>query len=150
MFAEIQSHYLFKDLFGRPGKLKQVKVEGLVGFIRRNLMTPLPVADSFDALNARSLDACRKRTQAILRGDAKMIGERMEGDLRALLHLRPTPYDACHKVATCVSSPSLVRHRNNDYFVPARYGTKGVLAKNICRQGGVLRGEIIATHPRIR
>jgi transposase len=45
MFAELQSHYLFYDRFGRPGKGNDKgKVEGLVGFVRRNFMTPLPVA----------------------------------------------------------------------------------------------------------
>jgi transposase len=47
MFAELQSHYLFDDRFGRPGKGNDKgKVEKLVGYVRRNLMTPLPVADS--------------------------------------------------------------------------------------------------------
>ena len=37
MFAELQSHYLFDDRFGRPGKGNDKgKVEGLVGFVRRN------------------------------------------------------------------------------------------------------------------
>ena len=32
-FAELQSHYLFEDLFGRPGKGNDKgKVEGLVGY----------------------------------------------------------------------------------------------------------------------
>jgi transposase len=53
MFAELQSHYLFEDRFGRPGKGNDKgKVEGLVGFVRRNFMTPLPVAEDFDAFNA--------------------------------------------------------------------------------------------------
>jgi transposase len=35
MFAELQSHYLFEDRFGRPGKGNDKgKVEGLVGFVR--------------------------------------------------------------------------------------------------------------------
>jgi transposase len=63
MFAELQSHYLFDDRFakfwGRPGKGNDKgKVEGLVGYVRRNFMTPLPVVDSFDALNARLAAAC--------------------------------------------------------------------------------------------
>ncbi len=58
MFAELQSHYLFNDRFGRPGKGNDKgKVEGLVGFVRRNHMTPLPVAANYDALNAGLLDA---------------------------------------------------------------------------------------------
>src|SRR6478735_3097560 len=101
MFAELQSHYLFADRFGRPGKGNDKgKVEGLVGYVRRNFMTPFPVADSFDALNARFLDACMKRRQAILRGQATTIGERMQADTSAFMPLPPAPYDACHKVAT--------------------------------------------------
>ena len=40
-----QSHYLFEDRFGRPGKGNDKgKVEGLVGFIRRNFLVPVPRA----------------------------------------------------------------------------------------------------------
>ena len=125
------------------------KVEGLVGYVRRNFMTPLPVAESFDALNARFLDACMKRRRAILRGQATTIGERMQADISAFMPLPPAPYDACHKVATRVSSLSLVRYRNNDYSVPTRYGHQEVLAKGyVDRVEIVCRGETIATHIR--
>jgi transposase len=88
MFAELQSHYLFEDRFGRPGKGNdKSKVEGLVGFARRNFMTPLPVAEIFDALNSRLLDACTKRRQAILRGQRTTIAERMRADLAAFMML---------------------------------------------------------------
>ena len=150
MFAELQSHYLFDDRFGRPGKGNDKgKVEGLVGFVRRNFMTPLPVAESFDALNARLLGACTKRRQAILRGHATTIAERMRADAAAFMPLPPAPYDACHKVATRVSSMSLVRYRNNDYSVPTRYGHHEVLAKGyVDRVEIACRGETIAIHAR--
>lgn len=150
MFAELQSHYLFEDRFGRPGKGNDKgKVEGLVGFVRRNFMTPLPVADSFDALNARLLDACVKRRQAILRGHMMTIDERMQADIAVFMSLPPTPYDACHKIATRVSSVSLVRYRSNDYSVPTRYGHQEVLAKGYVDRVEIsCCGEIIATHAR--
>jgi hypothetical protein len=150
MFAELQSHYLFDDRFGRPGKGNDKgKVEGLVGYVRRNFMTPLPVADSFDALNARFLHACTRRGQAILRGHTASIAARMRRDVAAFMPLPAAPYDACHKVATRVSSLSLVRYRNNDYSVPTRYGHQEVLAKGyVDRVEIVCRGETIATHVR--
>src|SRR5437588_946320 len=49
MFAELQSHYLFEDRFGRPGKGNDKGSR----FVRRNFMTPLPVAESVDAFNIR-------------------------------------------------------------------------------------------------
>src|SRR6202048_5284601 len=150
MFAELQSHYLFEDRFGRPGKGNDKgKVEGLVGFVRRNFMTPVPVAGSFDAFNARLLDAGTKRRQAILRGHTVSIAERMQADWAAFLKLPPAPYDACDKVTARVSSLSLVRYKNNDYSVPVRYGHREVLAKGyVDRVEIVCRDETIAVHPR--
>ena len=41
MFSTLQSHYLFEDKFGRPGKGNDKgKVEGLVGLVRRHFMVP--------------------------------------------------------------------------------------------------------------
>jgi len=52
-FTELQSHYLFRDRFGRPGKGNDKgKVEGLVKYARSNFLTPIPRAASFDDLNA--------------------------------------------------------------------------------------------------
>ncbi len=42
-FCELQSHCLFKEKFGRPGKGNDKgKVEGLVGYARRNSLVPIP------------------------------------------------------------------------------------------------------------
>jgi transposase len=67
------------------------KVEGLVGFVRRNFMTPLPVVESLDAFNARLRDACAKRGQAILRGHTVSIAERMRADLASFMRLPAVP-----------------------------------------------------------
>src|SRR3984893_15356084 len=45
VFSELQSHYLFADRFGRPGKGNDKgKGEGLVGYARRHFMVPIPHA----------------------------------------------------------------------------------------------------------
>ena len=50
--AGLQSHYLFEDRYGRPGKGNDKgNVEGVVGYARRNFMTPLPRFASWDAFN---------------------------------------------------------------------------------------------------
>ncbi len=52
VFTELQSHYLFTDRFGRPGRGNDKgNVEGMVGYSRRNFLVPIPSFDSFDALN---------------------------------------------------------------------------------------------------
>ena len=129
-FSELQSHYLFEDRFGRPGKGNDKgKVEGMVGYVRRNFLVPIPVAESFAALNAHLEARCLARMDARLRGHTETIGQRMERDLDALLPLPPVSYDACDKRASRVSSLSLVRYRTNDYSVPVAYGHRDVLIK---------------------
>ena len=123
VFSELQSHYLFEDRFGRPGKGNDKgKVEGLVGYARRNFLVPIPVFASFEALNAHLLDCCLKRMGDRLRGHGETIGERLERDLAAFTKPLPPAYDACEKLGTTVSSLSLVRYRLNDYSVPTTYG----------------------------
>ena len=119
VFTELQSHYLFEDRFGRPGK---GKVEGLVGFIRRNFLVPVPRVESIEALNDDLAGQCRRRQAARLRGHKETIGERLARDRQALLPLPPAPYDACDKRPGRVSSLSLLRYRGNDYSVPVAYG----------------------------
>ncbi len=114
-FSELQSYYLFADKFGRPAKGNDKgKVEGLVGYARRNFMVPIPRANSWQELNAHLEADCRKRRQRRLRGHTETIGERFERDRATLLALPAAPYEACEKVSARVSSLSLVRYRTND------------------------------------
>jgi hypothetical protein len=130
VFSELQSHYLFADRFGRPGKGNDKgKVEGLVGYARRNFMVPIPRAASFTELNAQLLECCRRRFNDRLRGHSDTIGARLVRDQAALLPLPAAPYDACEKTAARVSSLSLVRYRGNDYSVPTAYGHREVLVR---------------------
>ncbi len=149
-FGELQSHYLFEDRFGRPAKGNDKgKVEGLVGYARRNFMVPLPRVRSIDELNVRLLDACEKRKVAVLRGKKESIGERLQRDRLALLPLPAEPFDPCEKVSTRASSLALVRYRNNDYSVPTAYGHHDVLVRGYVDWVVIGCGnDVIARHPR--
>ena len=147
-FTELQSHYLFDDRFGRPGKGKGM-VEGMVGYMRRNFLVPVPSFASFEALNAHLERRCLARMDARLRGHSESIGQRMERDLEALLPLPEAPYDACEKQAGRVSSLSLVRYRTNDYSAPVDYGHRDVLIKGYMDRVVISCGsEVIARHHR--
>ncbi len=68
-FSELQSHYLFEDKFGRPGKGNdKAKVEGMAGYVQRNFLVPIPRAESFEAPNADLEARCLDRMDAKLRG----------------------------------------------------------------------------------
>jgi hypothetical protein len=149
-FSELQSYYLFADKFGRPAKGNDKgKVEGIVGYSRRNFMVPIPCASSWEELNAHLEEQCRKRRERRLRGYTETIGERFERDHAALLPLPAAPYEACEKIAARVSSLSLVRYRTNDYSVPTQYGHRQVWVKGYVHEVVIAcASEVIARHRR--
>jgi transposase len=149
-FSELQSYYLFADKFGRPAKGNDKgKVEGIVGYSRRNFMVPIPRAGSWDELNAQLAERCRMRRERRLRGHQETIGERFERDRAAMLPLPVTPYEACEKISARVSSLSLVRYRTNDYSVPTEYGHRQVWVKGYVHEVAIACGnQIIAQHAR--
>jgi transposase len=149
-FSELQSHYLFAEKFGRPAKGNDKgKVEGIVGYARRNFMVPIPRVASWEEWNERLLEQCRARRARRLRGHEETIGERFERDRAAFLPLPASEYEACEKQMAQVSSMSLVRYRTNDYSAPTEYGHRDVLVKGYVHEVVVVCGsEVIARHPR--
>jgi len=150
IFSELQSHYLFADRFGRPGKGNDKgKVEGLIGYARRNFLVPIPRFESFEALNDHLEARCRERQAAKLRGHEETIAERMARDRAVFLPLPPAPYDACDKRPGRVSSLSLVRYKSNDYSVPVAYGHREVLVRGYVERVVIsCAAEVIARHKR--
>ena len=85
--------------------------------------------------------ACAAITRRSLRDSCR--------DLVAFHRPLPPAYDACEKVATRVSSLSLVRYRLNDYSVPTTYGYRDVLVCGYVHDVVISCGaEVIARHPR--
>jgi transposase len=149
-FSELRSYYLFADKFGRPAKGNDKgKVEGLVGYARRNFMVPIPRVSSWEELNTRLEAESQKRRLRRLRGHTEAIGERFKRDHAAMLPLPAAPYEACEKIAGRVSSLSLVRYRSNDYSVPTQYGHRQVWVKGYVHEVVIAcASAIIARHQR--
>lgn len=149
-FSAMLSHYVIGDRYGRPGKGNDKgKVEGLVGYGRRNFMVPMPRFADWDAFNDYLEEQCRKRQADILRGHRISIGERLEADLAAMRTLPAAPFEACDLQSGQVTSTSQVRYRGNDYSVPVAYGHREVWVKGFV--GRVVIGcaaDVIAEHPR--
>ncbi len=150
MFAALQSHYLFEDRYGRPGKGNDKgKVEGMVGYARRTFMVPFPQARDFDELNSVLEERCHERQSKTLRGSDAPIGERLKADQALIQDLPATPFDACDKRPGRVTSQALVRYKNTDYSVPVAYAHRGVLVKAyVDKVVIVVDSEEIARHQR--
>ena len=150
LFAALQSHYVFEDRYGRPGKGNDKgKVEGMVGFARRTFMVPFPRARDFVELNAVLEIRCCERQGRILRGATTTIGARMTADQAVFEDLPATLFDACDKRPGRVTSQALVRYKNTDYSVPVVYAHRDVMVKGYVDDVVITSGaEEIARHRR--
>jgi len=150
IFAQLVSHYLFQDRFARIRKGNDKgNVEGLVKYTQRTILTPIPHAPSWEALNEQVRERCLQRRADRIRGSEQTIGERLAADQSALLPRPAAPFDCCRLVPGRVTSQSLVRFKNNDYSVPVAYGHRDVLVKAYVHEVVLCHGaEIIARHRR--
>jgi transposase len=150
LFNALQSHYVFEDRFGRPGKGNDKgKVEGMVGYARRTFLVPIPSVRDFAELNAMLEERCRQRQDKVLRSRDGSIGERLASDCAAFMDLPATPFEACDKRPGRVTSQALVRYRNTDYSVPVAHAHRDVLVKATVDDVVIVSGgEEIARHRR--
>ena len=149
-FSAMLSHYVIRDRYGRPGKGNDKgKVEGLVGYARRNFMVPIPSFPDWDAFNAHLEEQCRKRQGDVLRGHKASIGARLDADLSAMRELPGALFEACDLQSGQVTSTSVVRYRGNDYSVPVAYGHREVWIKGFVTRVVIgSAAEVVADHPR--
>ena len=150
VFGQLRSHYLFLDRFARVGKGNDKgNVEGLVKYTQRTILTPIPEAADWDALNAQIRERCLRRQSEQIRGATGTIGERLAADVAAFLPLPAVAFDCCRLEPGRVSSQSLVRFKTNDYSVPVAFGHREVLIKAYVHQVVICHGaEVIARHAR--
>ena len=150
LFSGFLSHYLIRDRYGRPGKGNDKgKVEGLVGYSRRNFMVPMPEFATWEAFNLWLEEQCERRQLDVLRGESDTIGARLQHDLAAMRPFPAAPFEACDQDNGRVSSQSLVRYKTNDYSVPVAFGHQDVWIRAYVDTVVIgCRGEVIARHPR--
>ena len=144
-FGHLQSHYLFRDRFGRPGKGNDKgKVEALVKTARRTFMVPIP---KVPVLNERLQARCLERLDALGQGERAVA---LLADLDALRDLPAAPFEACEHVPGQVSSTALVRYRLADYSAPVVHAHKKVTIKGYVDRVEIALGTEIVARPRAR
>jgi hypothetical protein len=150
LFSGFLSHYLFRDRYGRPGKGNDKgKVEGLVGYSRRNFMVPIPRFATWDAFNAHlepsaasvrpmSCGAGPRPSESASRG----IWPRCPTAGGAVRRLRPG-----HRAGQLPGAGALQDQR---LLGPGRLRPSRRLDPRLCRRGRdrLRRRDVIARHPR--
>ncbi|WP_240033885.1 IS21 family transposase [Oceanobacillus profundus] len=150
-FMALQTHYLFKAEFCnvRSGNEKG-RVEGTVGYVRRNALVPVPVVQSLDELNDHLLSWCLKEAEHRKVPYSKETVKQMWNKEKE--YLRPLPeqrFEACKLVSCQVNKTSLITIETNKYSVPCKYVGQAVWAKIFVDQIIVVaQNQVIAKHPR--
>lgn len=121
-FRNFRSYYTFEARFCNPGKgHEKGGVEGLVGYARRNYLTPVPEVESFEALNALLLERCRSQGSRKIAGKEESIDRLFKRERPLLLALPATDYPVMHLIERVVEPYSTLPVDHNRYSVPTDY-----------------------------
>lgn len=150
-FLALQAHYLFKAEFCnvRSGNEKG-RVEGTVGYVRRNALVPYPDVQSMDELNEYLLEWCFKEAERRTVPNTKESVKEMWEKEKEHFHPLPTDeFEACKLVSCQVNKTSLITIETNQYSVPSYYVGQSVWAKIfVDRVIVVAQNQVIAEHVR--
>jgi transposase len=149
-YTALSAHYGFEAVFCNPasGNEKGL-VEGLVGYIRRNVCVPIPKVASIAELNRMLEEKCKKYLSHQVRGKEAPVGELLRQDRENLYPLPGYPLDPCKRTSGRVDRYSTVRFDTNSYSVPVCYCGKEVSVKAGPETVSVyLGGACIAQHQR--
>ena len=151
-YAALCAHYAFNAVFcnAASGNEKGL-VESLVGWARRNILTPIPKVNDFEELNELLAKGCREYGNHIItsRGNVT-VDELFEHEKKALNKLPQCPFETAKCLDVRVSTYSTVRFQTNDYSVPTTYVGQNVGVKAYPEKVEIYsNGVLIAVHARI-
>lgn len=149
-FGHLRAHYAFRSEYCNPGAGNEKGlVENLVGFIRRNVLVPVPRVSSWEELNTQLRRACEHYQQRRWEGRTQRVGEALNEERRVLTALPQRPLDTAHTTLEQVLWNSTVRFDDNRYSVPTSLVGKLVVVKGYSLVVEFhYGGELVARHPR--
>lgn len=149
-YTAFRAHYAFDTQYCNPGKGNEKGlVEGLVGWMRRNILVPVPRVESLEELNTMILERCRTYGEHHIRDKQAPVGVMLQNE-RPLFTPLPVYRYCFAKTATAkVNEMCLVRFDTNRYSAPATYSGKEVTIKGYANRVEIFyRSELVAEHPR--
>ena len=152
-FVRFRSYYTFSARYCNPGRGNEKGgVEGLVGYVRRNFLVPLPVVRDFAELNRLLLERCQADGARVLAGreDRRTIGARAAEERGRLLALPAQPYTSRPDQPVKISRYQTATVGRNQYSAPAGYVGRTLRAQVGCWRVRLYDGpRVVADHPRV-
>lgn len=149
-YSALAAHYGFEAVFCNPasGNEKGL-VEGLVGFIRRNVCVPIPKIETMQELNRMLQDKCRQYLSHQIRGKEASVGAMLLQEQEELYPLPGYPFDPHKRASGRVDRFCTVRFDTNNYSVPEKFCGREVSIKAAPETISIyFEGQCIAQHRR--
>lgn len=151
LFSQFRAHYRCESRYCNPySGNEKGSVENAVGFLRRNLLVPVPVADSLDEPDARLASGCGRINAGARNREGRGTAEALPEDLAGMLALPGTPFDAVGWAHARADKRGYVRVDGNLYCAGPAWHDREPLVGVRARTVEVLadRGRHVATLAR--
>jgi len=149
-FISFKAHYCFESVFcNRSRGNEKGGVEGLVGYARRNFLTPIPQCQSYEEVNNHLLEECDARDQTKTHGQQLKIGELFDKEKGSLIAFTK-PYNNYRLIFNVLVDKFLtVQLATNRYSVPHEYvGANVNIELGLQDIRIIYKNKVIAEHPR--
>jgi len=151
-FIKFKAYYNFSPRFNNVNSgHEKGGVEGLVGFVRRNYMVPVPCAESIEELNETIVKECINYGTHRISGKSKSVNELFEEEKAKLIPNPPKPYSNVYCLTGIIDKYSTLLIDKNHYSVPYNYVkiNKCNIELFIDRVEVYYSGKKIASHRRV-
>ncbi len=129
-YKALAAHYAFQcDFCNIAAGHEKGLVEGLVGWVRRNVLVPIPRVDSLEELNAEIRRRCLKYREHKISGREQTVGEMAQVARLSMTALPKYKFDPSKSITATVNDYSTVRFDYNHYSVPVKYAGKEISVK---------------------
>ena len=110
-FRTFRAHYAFRADFCNPGASNEKGLaENLVGYIRRNVLVPVPRVKDWSELQAALLHRCRKYQDHRIAGRSGNVGEYLAIEQASLTPLPGRPFETALVTEAKVYPDGMVGH----------------------------------------
>ncbi len=150
-YDKFRSYYNFTPRFCNTGQAHEKGgVEGMVGFVRRNYMVPVPEVDDLDALNVMLLEQCLAYGTHRAAGRQRCVNALFETEKDHLIDLPAIPFSNLNVIIGGVDKYATVIIDKNRYSVPTSYAYVKVKTILYVNRVEIFYGnKLIATHRRM-
>ncbi len=129
-YKALAAHYAFhSDFCNIASGHEKGLVEGLVGWIRRNIFVPVPRVETMNELNSEILRRCLNYREHKIRGKDQIVGEMALASRVCMTMLPRYNFDPSKTITAGVDDFSTVRFDGNNYSVPVKFTGKEVSVK---------------------